>query len=53
MNPSDTILPGLVDSAFPIVKEVPCSMDYLPLFWIPNLVVYSGSAERTEDTDDD
>ena len=53
MNPLDTILPALVDSVFPIVKEIPCSMDYPLLFRLLNPVAYSGPAKRTGDASDD
>lgn len=46
MNPLDAILSALVDSAFPIVKEVPYAQDSISLFRSLNLVVYGGLPKR-------
>ena len=52
MNPLDTILSTLVDSAFPITKEFPCSTDCPPLLRLLNPVVYSDSAKSAVDAND-
>ena len=46
MNPVDISLSTLVDSAFPIAKEIPGSMDYQLLFRLANLVVYGVSEKE-------
>lgn len=49
MNLLDTILPALVDSAFPIVRDVTRLQDYPLPFWLLGPVVYDCPVKKAGD----